>query len=80
MKKTENVRIKVGTGNINSYMSTVKLVRVLANAFEMVKQVNYICKSCCYQKINTKLTSDEICKSLVQTLIISRLHTMIMGC
>jgi len=62
VKKTENLRIKVGSSYINSSMS--------------VRNLGLICKSCYYQIRNIGLISnyinDETCKTLVQALIISR--------
>jgi len=58
-------------------MSVRKLGLILNTTLEMEKQVNYICKSCYYQIRNIglihKYINDETCKTLVQTLIISRL-------
>jgi len=49
VKKTENLRIKVGSSYINVFMSVRNLGLMLDNTLGMEKQVNYICKSCYYQ-------------------------------
>jgi len=49
VKKTENLRIKVGARYINSSMSVRNLGLILDNTLGMEKQVNSICKSCYYQ-------------------------------
>jgi len=77
VKKTENLRITVGSRYINSFISVRNLGLTLDNTLGMEKQVNFIYKSCYYQIRNIgligKYINDETCSTLVQTLIISRL-------
>jgi len=61
VKKTDNLRIKVGSSYINSSMSVRNLGLILDNTLGMEKQVNSICKSCYYQIINIGL----ICKYIM---------------
>ena len=50
---------------------------ILDNTIGLEKQMNFICKSCYYQIINTglirKYINDETCKTLLQALIIYRM-------
>jgi len=75
VKKTEKLRIKVGSSYINSSMSVRNLGIILDNTLCMEKQVNSICKSCYYQisyiGLIRKYINDETCKTLVQALVIS---------
>ena len=77
VKKTENLRIKVGSSYINYSMSVRNLTLILDNTLGTEKQVNSACKSCYYQIRNMglirKYITDETCNTLVQALIISRL-------
>ena len=77
MKKTENLRIKVASSYINSSLSVKNLGFILDNTLGIEKQMNYRCKSCYFEIRNIfifrKYIHDDICKTLVQTLIISRL-------
>ena len=45
LKKTENLRIKVGFNSINSSMSVRNVWLILDNTKGIEKQVNYICRS-----------------------------------
>ena len=49
VKKTENLRIKIGSSYINSSMFVRILGLILDNTLGMEEQVNSICKSCYYQ-------------------------------
>ena len=57
VKKTENLRIKIGSSYITYSMSVRHLGLMLDNTLGMEKQVNYICKSCYYQIRNIGLIS-----------------------
>ena len=67
VKKTENLRIKVGSRYINYSMSVRNLGFILDNTLEIEKQVNSICKSCYYQIRNIglicKYINDVTCKT-----------------
>ena len=67
VKKTENLRIKVGSSYINSSISVRNLVLILDNTLGTEKQVNSICKSCHYQIRNIglirKYINDYTCKT-----------------
>ena len=58
-------------------MSVRNIGLILNNTLEMEKPVNSICKTCYFQIINIglirKYINKQTCKTLVQTLIISRL-------
>ena len=73
VKKTQNLRIKVGSSYINYSMSIRNQGLILDNTLGMEKQVNYKCKSCYYQIRNIglicKYLNDETCKTLVQALV-----------
>ena len=77
----ENLRIKVGYSYINYSMSVRNLLLILDNTLGMEKQMNAICKSCCYKVRNVglifKYINNETCKTLVKSLIISRLEYFI---
>jgi len=77
VRKTESLRIKVGSSYINSSMSVKNLGLILDNTLRMKKHVNSICKFYYYQIRNIglirKYINDETCKTLVQALIIYRL-------
>jgi len=60
VKKTENLRIKVGCSYINYSMSVRNLGLILNNTLGMEKQVNSICKSCYYQIRNIGLIRNFI--------------------
>ena len=72
------MHITVVSSYINSSMSVINLGIILDNTLGIKNQVNSICKSCYYQIRNIRLIrkfiNDEICKNLVQALVISRLN------
>jgi len=76
VNNTENLYINVGSSYINYSISVRDLGLILDNTLGMEKQVNYIYKSK-YQIRNIELIrkyiNDETYKTLVQSLIISRL-------
>ena len=82
LKKTENLRIKVGSSYINCSVSVTNLELILDNTLGMEKQVNSICKSCYYQIRNIGLIrnyiNDETCKTLVQGALLFLDWTMAM--
>ena len=55
VRKTMNLRIKVGSSYIHSSTSVENLGIISDNTLAKEKQVNYICKSCYYQIRNVGL-------------------------